>query len=169
MHSIIFLVYTQNIICTLLSIRILVYFFYPYILIELNARSTTFRRERLLLHDVRTSTGFLAHFTHPRADYLSLSTALPINLNHVPFFIPCFQAVRHEMRRLPARNKSAGSCEESEGQGFPPELFHLPGVSEADEHRRGALCPGRQQVRLQAGLPVRQTAAGHASCTRPSR
>lgn len=73
------------------------------------------------------------------------------------------------MRRLPPRDKSAGPREEGEGQGFPPELLHLPGVSEADEHRRGALCSGRQQVRLQAGLPVGQTAAGHASRARSSR
>lgn len=73
------------------------------------------------------------------------------------------------MRRLSSRYKSAGPCKESERQGFPPELLHLPSVSETDEHRRGALCPGRQQVCLQAGLPVGQTAAGHASCTRSSR
>lgn len=73
------------------------------------------------------------------------------------------------MRWLPSRDKSAGPCEESERQGFPPELLHLPSVSETDEHWRGALCPGRQQVCLQAGLPVGQTAAGHASRARSSR
>lgn len=92
----------------------------------------------------------------------------PINLNNVLFSLR-FQAIRHQVRRLPPRDKPAGSCEEGEGQGFPPELLHLPGVSEADEHRRGALRPGRQQVRLQAGLPVGQAAARHASRARSSR
>lgn len=73
------------------------------------------------------------------------------------------------MRRLPPRDKPTGPCEESEGQSFPPELLHLPGVSEADEHGRGALRLGRQQVRLQARLPVGQTTAGHASRARSSR
>ena len=80
----------------------------------------------------------------------------------------CFQAIRHEMQRLPPRDKPSRSREEGEGQGFPPELLHLPGMSQADEHRRGALRSGRQQVRLQAGLPVGQAAAGHASRARSS-
>lgn len=73
------------------------------------------------------------------------------------------------MRWLPSRDKPAGSREESEGQSFPPELLHLPSVSEADEYRRGALRSGRQQIRLQTGLPIGQAAAGHASCARSSR
>ena len=58
------------------------------------------------------------------------------------FFLVSSQALRHEMRRLPRRNQSVGPCAKGERQGFPPELFHLPGLSEADEHWRRALRPG---------------------------
>lgn len=122
------------------------------------------RKRVTFSHSVKTSSS-----RTPTRSLSSFSSAPTINLNNVLPFLLCFQAIRHQVRRLPAGDKSAGPREEGEGQGFPPELFHLPGVSEADEHRRGALRPGRQQVCLQAGLHVGQDAAGHASHARSSR
>ena len=54
--------------------------------------------------------------------------------NLIFFCVGSSQALRHEMRRLPRRNQSVGPGAKGERQGFPPELFHLPGLSKTDEH-----------------------------------
>lgn len=52
-----------------------------------------------------------------------------------------------------------GPGEESQEQGVPPEVLHVPGVPEAAEHGRGAVRAGREQVHLQGGLSAEQDAA----------
>lgn len=79
------------------------------------------------------------------------------------------QTIRNEMRRMSSRYRTTGPSEEGKGQGFPPELLHLRGLSKEDEHWGGTLHSGRQQIRLQARLHVREIDPRYSSRAWSSR
>lgn len=58
------------------------------------------------------------------------------------------------MQRLWARHIAFGPRQKGPRESVPPQLLHLPCLSEAAVDRRRTLRPRRQQVYLQGGLPI---------------
>ena len=54
---------------------------------------------------------------------------------------------------MPPGHPTHGAGEEGQGQGLPPQVFHMFGLREATGHRGGTLHARRIQVPLQGWLP----------------